>query len=170
MANMLPDMAIVAVILISVYTDLRYRKIYNALLLPAFLFALLYHGSSGGLSGLLTSLQGTLLGLVLLFIPFILGGMGAGDVKLLAVIGAWHGPQFVWFCFLCTALAGGLIAIVQLTKSGRLLTTFKMIILTFIPGVPKVNTFGTLATAKAGEAFPYGIAIAVGTLATYILR
>ncbi|SHE88009.1 A24 family peptidase [Desulforamulus putei] len=167
---MLPDIALVIVILISIYTDLRYRKIYNVVLFPAFLLALAYRVFNGGLDGLITGIQGALLGLSLLLIPFILGGMGAGDVKLLAVIGAWQGPQFVWFCFLCTAIVGGVIAIVQLTRTGRLFQTLKMIIFTFIPGTPKVNAFGTLATAKAGEAFPYGVAIAVGTLATYVLR
>lgn len=167
---MLPDLALVLVVCISLYTDLRYRKIYNIILFPAFLLALSYNTLDSGVGGLLFSVQGATLGLVLLLIPFMLGGMGAGDVKLLAVIGAWQGPQFVWLCFLCTALVGGVIAVIQLTRTGRFIQTLKMIVLAFIPGMPKVNTFGTLATAKAGEAFPYGVAIAAGTLATYILR
>ncbi|MEW6696140.1 MAG: A24 family peptidase [Bacillota bacterium] len=167
---MVEDVVIITVILISLYTDIKYRKIYNVVLLPAFFLALLFSVSVQGFDGLVFSLKGSLLGLALLLVPFMLGGMGAGDVKLLAVIGAWQGAQFVWFCFLCTALIGGIIAGVQLTRSGRLYSTLKMIIFAFIPGMPKVNTFGTLATAKAGEAFPYGVAIAAGTLATYVLR
>jgi len=166
---MLPDIAIVVIVVISLYTDLRYRKIYNIVLFPAFLLALLYSFMISGTAGLLYSLKGATLGLSLLLIPFILGGMGAGDVKLLAVIGAWRGPQFVWFCFLCTAIVGGAIAMVQLLRTGRLLQTVKIILFAFVPGSPRVNTFSTLATAKAGEVFPYGVAIAAGTLATYIL-
>lgn len=167
---MLSDIAMVIVVVISLYTDLRYRKIYNVVLLPSFLLAVVYGIYAGGIGGLLFSFKGAILGLALLLIPFLLGGMGAGDVKLLAVIGAWQGPQFVWFCFLCTAIVGGIIGIVQLTRSGRLFQTLKMILYIFLPGTPKVNVFGTLATTKASEAFPYGVAIAAGTLATYILR
>lgn len=167
---MIPDLALVTVILISLYTDLRYRKIYNIILFPAFFLALIYHFYTGSIGGLLFGIKGATFGLTLLLIPFMLGGMGAGDVKLLAVIGAWQGPQFVWFCFLCTAIVGGVIAAVQLSRSGRLFQSLKYILFTFIPGTPKVNAFGTLATAKAGEAFPYGVAIAAGTLATYVLR
>ncbi|AEF94052.1 peptidase A24A prepilin type IV [Desulfotomaculum nigrificans CO-1-SRB] len=167
---MTPDIAIGAIVTICLYTDLRYRKIFNLVLLPAFLLALVFNLSTGGIGGLLFSLTGALLGLSLLLIPFMLGGMGAGDVKLLAVIGAWQGPQFVWFCFLCTAIVGGIIATFQLVRTGKLRPTFKFILFTLVPGSPKVNAFGTLATAKVGEAFPYGVAIAAGTLATYVLR
>ncbi|ABO50628.1 peptidase A24A, prepilin type IV [Desulforamulus reducens MI-1] len=167
---MLSDIALITVVLISLYTDLRYRKIYNAVLFPTFLLALTYWFVSGGLGGILFSIKGATLGLALLLIPFMLGGMGAGDVKLLAVIGAWQGPQFVWLCFLCTAIVGGIIAAVQLSKSGRLLQSLKYILFTFLPGAPKAHAFGTLTTAKAGEAFPYGVAIASGTFATYLLR
>lgn len=167
---MLPDIALFTVVVISLYTDLRYRKIFNVVLLPAFLLALIYGFTSGGVNSLLFSIKGATLGLSLLLIPFMLGGMGAGDVKLLAVIGAWQGPQFVWICFLCTAIVGGVIAIVYLVRRGRFFQTLKYILLLFIPGTPKVNAFGTLSNAKAGEAFPYGVAIAAGTMATYVLR
>lgn len=167
---MLPDIVVALVVLISLYTDLRYRKIFNIILFPTFLIALVYGFYWSGLGGLFFSIQGATLGLGLLFIPFLLGGMGAGDVKLLAVIGAWQGPQFVWFCFLCTAVVGGIIAVVVLAKSGRLFQTLKMILFTFIPGTPRIHTFGTLATAKPSDAFPYAVAIAAGTFATYLLR
>lgn len=167
---MLPDLAIFIVVAICLYTDVRYRKIYNVVLFPAFLLAILYGITHSGVAGLLFCIKGATLGLALLLIPFLLGGMGAGDVKLLAVIGAWQGPEFIWFCFLCTALAGGIFGVIQLLRKGTLALTLKTILFALIPGPPKVNTFGTLATAKAGDAFPYGIAIATGTFATYILR
>lgn len=170
MLKILPDIAILLVVVISLYTDLRYRKIFNIILFPAFLTGVIYGFYSLGLGGLFFSLQGATLGLALLLIPFMLGGMGAGDVKLLAVIGAWQGPGFVWFCFLCTAIAGGILSVVQLARSKRLFSTLKYTVFLFIPGAPKVNAFGTLATAKTGEAFPYAVAIAAGTFATYIMR
>jgi len=80
---------------IAVFTDWREHKIYNKLLAPAFFTALLLHTFHGGISGLTNSLLGTATGFVLLLIPYLMGGMGAGDVKLLAVIGAFGGASFV---------------------------------------------------------------------------
>ncbi|WP_018086674.1 A24 family peptidase [Desulfurispora thermophila] len=167
---MLPKAILLTTIVASIYTDLKYRKIYNAVLLPSFMAALLYHTFSAGTNGLLFSIKGAALGLALLLIPFMLGGMGAGDVKLLAVIGAWQGANFVWLCFLLTALAGGAIATVQLVKQRRFWLTLQYIVLLFVPGTPKKGALGTLATSRAGETFPYGVAIAAGTLATYLMR
>lgn len=167
---MLPEAILLATILVSIYTDLKYRKIYNAVLLPSFAAALLYHTFTAGLSGLLFSTKGAALGLALLLIPFMLGGMGAGDVKLLAVIGAWQGADFVWLCFLLTALAGGIIAAFQLIKQRRFWLTLQYVVLLFVPGTPKKGALGDLTTARAGDTFPYGLAIAAGTLATYLMR
>lgn len=74
---------------IAVVTDWREHKIYNKLLVPAFFLALLLHTFQGGLSGLTSSLLGAATGFALLLLPYLMGGMGAGDVKLLAVIGAF---------------------------------------------------------------------------------
>ena len=73
-------------------TDLRSRRIPNWLTGGAATMALAYHLWTGGPSALLLSLAGLLVGGAIFFLPFALGGLGGGDVKLLAALGAWAGP------------------------------------------------------------------------------
>ena len=72
---------------LCVFTDLRDRKIYNAVLMPFLCTAFILNTVISGLPGLEQSILGAALGLGILLIPYLLGGMGAGDVKLLS--GYW---------------------------------------------------------------------------------
>lgn len=168
------DILLIIVLTICLFTDLRYKKIYNVILVPTALLALGYHLYSGGSAELWWSIKGLLLGMALLFIPFVLGGMGAGDVKLLGVIGAIAGPSFVWVVFLATAMVGGIISLVILIRERRLLIGLKTVYYTFLSLLglmPRVNMLGTLATAaRHGGAFPYGTAITAGTAVAYLVR
>jgi prepilin peptidase CpaA len=166
------DMMLLIILAVSFYTDLRYNKIYNWTVIPATILALGYHIHAGGLPELWWSIKGLILGMSLLLIPFILGGMGAGDVKLLGFIGACGGPGFVWLTFLATALAGGLLALVILIKEKKLLSSLKAVWYTFISllgTAPRVNMLGTLE-AGGTATFPYGVAITAGTLMAYLMR
>ena len=90
--------------------DLRTRRIPNGLTLGAAALALAFHAIDGGLGGVGTSVAGWLVGGALLVPLFWLGGMGGGDVKLLAALGAWVGPGEVFWVALCSAIAGGVLA------------------------------------------------------------
>ncbi|KUO78856.1 MAG: hypothetical protein APF81_18265 [Desulfosporosinus sp. BRH_c37] len=153
---------------IAVFTDLREHKIYNKLLVPAFFLALLLHTFQGGISGLTNSLLGTAIGFVLLLLPYFMGGMGAGDVKLLAVIGAFGGATFVLTSFLYGAVIGGLISVFLLVRRKVLGNTLKHFLL-FLPILQKPQHFIETVNNARQEKFPYGIAIALGTLIALIL-
>ena len=73
---MVPELLLITVLGISLFTDLRYKKIFNIVLAPAALLALGYHLYNGGPAELWWSVKGMLLGMALLFIPFVLRGMG----------------------------------------------------------------------------------------------
>jgi len=96
------------------YTDFKYRKIFNKITFPSILFGFIYGFLSNGFEGLYSSFLGFLLGLGILLIPFILGGMGAGDVKMLAMVGALTGPIFVLKAFAWGAVLGGVFALYYL--------------------------------------------------------
>ena len=104
----------VAVVLLGIVAsgwDIRTRRIPNALTLGAPVLALAVHLYMNGMDGGIDTLSGWALGLALFLPLFALGGMGAGDVKLLAAIGAWLGPWNVVQTALAAGVIGGVLAL-----------------------------------------------------------
>lgn len=77
------------------FTDITGFKVYNALTIPLFFGALVYSVFTAGLSGLMIALTGAGIGFCILLIPYLMGGLGAGDVKFVTAIGAWIGPTYL---------------------------------------------------------------------------
>lgn len=165
------EIVLFVVLAICVYTDVAARKIYNFVLLPACVSAMLYHFLTGGLGLGWWSVQGLLLGIVLLIIPFAMGGIGAGDVKLLGVIGALKGPEFVLIAFLAGAIVGGVMSAVYLIKQGKMLTILKNIgcnAFYLVIGAPRIGVVDK--NSPTAVTIPYGAAIALGAVAAYVVR
>ena len=138
---------------------------------------LTFHLAAGGLAyatwvggghGLLWSLGGLALGLALLMPLHMIGGMGAGDVKLLAGVGAWMGPSIVLGSFLVTAVVGGLMAVAMVVRSGEFVKHFAMFqtIGQEILTVRRPDRLARLAADRKPTMMllPYGILIAVGLI------
>src|SRR5262245_5110118 len=105
------EFVVLAVGVVACVTDVRTRKIPNLLTFGAAACGLIFHLVINGFSGLALALAGWAIGIVLFLPFFLLRGMGAGDVKLLAALGAWLGPlQVVWLA-LFASLAGGVMAL-----------------------------------------------------------
>jgi len=164
--------AALAVALAACVTDLRTRRIPNVLTFGAAAGACGYHLAATGWSGLGWAAAGWIVGL-LIFLPlFALRGMGGGDVKLVAALGAWLGPGLtVWLC-LFTALAGGPIAvIVALSKGylGRAVgNVWGLLMFWRVAGVQPHPAL-TLDSPGAPR-LPYAVPIATGLLVTLWLR
>jgi prepilin peptidase CpaA len=105
---------------IACVCDLRTRRIPNLLTFGGAALAIAYSIWTTGLTGFVTSAGGWVLGAALFLPMFILGGMGAGDVKLAACIGAWLGPTAALFVALYSAIAGGVMAILVALATGYL--------------------------------------------------
>ena len=166
------DIVVAVIVIVSVYTDVKERKILNIVVLPAMLAGLALNTISAGLDGLLFSLKGLGTGIGLLFILFALGGFGAGDVKLIGAIGSLKGTVFVLKAFAATGIAGGILAVLVLIKQKRLFATLKRIGISlyyFVGSVFKVNTLKSLDKAEYDESLPYGVAIGIGTVAAYFV-
>ena len=157
--------ALLLLVSLAAVNDLATRRIPNRLLWAGLACALLLRLLSGtpGAS-LLAALGGMAAGLAL-FLPFyLLRGMAAGDVKLLAVVGAFAGPADVFKVAVLACCAGGVMALVLVLLRGRLvqvLVNLKRMLSTLM-------TPGVAVAAPAGQAsvgsIPYGVAIAVGTI------
>ena len=160
------------IVLISLYTDLKERKIYNKVLVPGVVLGLAINGWEGGINGIMFSVKGLLVGLGIFFLPFLLGGIGVGDVKLLGTIGAIKGPVFIIWTGLATGVAGGLIAVIILIRQGQLLSSLKRIgfSLYLFFGGSKADSLQALNKEEFSGSFPYGTAIFIGALTATLLN
>jgi prepilin peptidase CpaA len=118
------QMAAVALGLAACVTDLRARRIPNVLTFGAAAAALVYHAAMAGWPGIGWAAAGWIAGAALFFPIFALGGMGGGDVKLLAAVGAWLGPADALFVGLYGAIAGGVMALGVAVARGYVKTAF----------------------------------------------
>jgi prepilin peptidase CpaA len=144
--------------------DLKSRRIPNYLTLGTALAGLAFNFMSRGFPGLADGCLGMLLGFAFLILPYIWGGMGAGDVKAMAALGAWLGPQLTVFLFCYMGIAGGVMAVGYLMWKGILWAKIKQgwtyllnLILSRQCGAPSPPS-----AAHLTEGIPYGVAIAVG--------
>lgn len=163
---------LVAALLISVVTDLRYKRIFNWLTFPAMLAGLAVSTAMGGWHGLLMSLAGAGVSLLSLLVVAV-GGMKFGDVKLLMAVGTLMGPHFTLLTLICTAIAGGVFGVVYALRCGELAYTIKN---AMVGGHVLSSTKsaeglkGMASTSKVGY-MPYAPAIAAGAaVAAYLLH
>ncbi|QGU00114.1 Type IV prepilin peptidase TadV/CpaA [Candidatus Syntrophocurvum alkaliphilum] len=157
-----------ALVIIAMIFDIKERRIPNWLIVIGLVFALSFHIYTDGLAGFLFCLKGFAAGIVLMFLPFAMGGMGAGDVKLLGMIGAIMGSVFAFNVFLWTALFGGVVAIILLLFKNRLKETLNRIYRGAIlarAGVAKITDIN--GEEQNRIYFPYGVVIGLGVLATF---
>ncbi|HYC55236.1 MAG TPA: prepilin peptidase [Candidatus Binatia bacterium] len=105
------QVALVVTVVIAAVTDIIGQRVPNWLTLSALLLAVTLHTIASGTDGLLFSLAGFGAGFALLIPFYALGGMGAGDVKLLAAVGAFMGAKQVLWVFIFAGLFGGLYAV-----------------------------------------------------------
>jgi len=102
--------------LIAAVTDIWKFKVYNMLTLPLLASGILYHGMRQDLGN---SLLGVLFGFGALIALHVIGGMGAGDVKLMAALGAWLGMPLTYYVFIASSLAAGVYAVVLMVVTGK---------------------------------------------------
>jgi prepilin peptidase CpaA len=113
--NFVPSVPLVVVLCaltIAAATDMWKFKVHNLLTLPLLAAGVAYHAIVNGSGGLLGSLMGAIFGFCSLVAFYAIGGMGAGDVKLLAGVGAWLGMPVTFFVFIFSSLAAGCYALV----------------------------------------------------------
>ncbi len=146
------------------WEDLKTHRIPNYLTLGTALaglaYGLIFHGWTGMADGCL----GMLLGFGLLIVPYLMIGMGAGDVKALAALGAWLGPGLVFYLFLYMGMAGGVMALAVLCYKGLLWSKLRrgwVLLVNLILCRPGGVAPEAIPSPKI-EGIPYGVAMALG--------
>lgn len=147
-------------------TDALYGKIHNITTLSLLIVGLWFNLRVGGLSGGALALAGMATGLLLLIVPYLMGGMGGGDLKALAALGSLLGPGPILQVFVIAALIGGAMGLLHLAVSddplqrlSRWWTNGWRLIKGVQPSMP--GTQEPKATVK----YSYGPAIAFGFFA-----
>jgi prepilin peptidase CpaA len=165
LAQLIPMLA-VAVALTAGIIDAGSRRIPNRLTYFSMIAGLLLQALVYGWRGLLLGLEGAVLfgGVFLLF--YLVRAMGAGDVKLAAALGCIIGPANSWQVMFTTAVAGGVLAVLVMIFTGRVLQTLRNTLA--VAGFHVLHGLRTHPVVNldnpAAVRMPYGLAFAAGTL------
>ena len=159
-----------ALLLVGCLTDVRARRIPNALVVAIIVGGLCYSAATRPLpQGLGTGLPGGVLGFAIWIVFYLAGVMGAGDVKFFSAAGIWLGPAATWRAALIAALVGGMLAVSFLLYERRLVESLRRMALAagsrsvaLIEGPPDNQSSGT--TGSQRKQLPYGVAMAIGAL------
>ena len=160
-------------LLLAALSDLRTRRIPNRLIVVGLAASLALQVLNGGMMGMLDWGAGLLVGASLFMLLYAMRAMGAGDVKLMAMVGAFLGPASAFGALLTTLIAGGILAVTVTLLNGSLLRTLSnlrlMAINTLFKTIQGIAPQIDAVPDSAGN-LPYGVAIAVGTLVHLVLQ
>lgn len=143
------------VVIVAAYTDLRRGRVYNAVTFPAIALGLALNGVFWGSEGLADSFRAVALAFAFLIVPVALKGVGAGDLKLLAAVGALGGVKFLLFAFFYAALIVGAASVFILGYRR----------LAFLP-LPVYISRGPAGV----KALPFAVAVAIGCALAFYVR
>jgi prepilin peptidase CpaA len=161
------DIALLLLVTVAGVHDLINRRIPNRVLMVALAVALPLQASTGG-AGLLDGIGGLACGMVLFMPLYLLRGMAAGDVKLLATVGAFAGPAAVLQIGILAWCLGGVMALVMIICRGQLRAVLANLrellrpLLMRVAGMPAAQV--SPRRPSVGN-MPYGLAIALATIA-----
>lgn len=167
---------VMLLLVVAAVFDYRTRRIPNWLVFSGAIYGLVLntlvppmpHGN------FLFPLLGLALGL-LLFLPlYALQAMGAGDVKLLAMVGAFLGPGDTFYAALATMIVGGVLAILFVLVKGKVQLMFRNVATALNFSFMSVAVGQTpnlhIAPKTSAGKMPYGVAIAIGTIGYLLLN
>jgi prepilin peptidase CpaA len=151
---------------VGAVNDICSRRIPNWLTYGGLVTALAVRCAEWGWAGLKTGFFGVLLAGGLFYILFLLGGMGGGDAKLMAAVGAWAGSAQALAILIAAAIAGGVLAIAYMVFNRRMLQTLRNtleLVRHLATSGPRPHPSLNIREPNSTRV-PYGLAIALGTL------
>jgi prepilin peptidase CpaA len=169
----LREVILFALVLTAAWIDWRTYRIPNWLTLSGLAVALVYNASSApGSTGILPALGGAAIGLAVLLPLWVVRVMGAGDVKLMAMVGAFLGSSEVLYAVVLTFVAGGIAAIgfaLWTRSTGRVAFNINELIRGGVLAAASGRAAPMPSIASVGK-LPYGISICAGTIAWLALK
>jgi len=153
-------------LIICIFTDLKYKKVYNIVSFSSIFLGFLLNYLFFGMKGFKQSLTGAIAGFSILFLFFISGGIGAGDIKFLIAIGSLKGAKFVINGTFYGAMAAGIFTVVLLIQKKLLFSTIKKIFVFLISLIllQKLIPFENENSIR----LPYAFFLAIGMIINYV--
>ena len=160
------DIMLLAFVCACCAIDLRTRRIPNALSGTAAVLGVALNTLHAGAPGLLWSVAGCALMLSVLLAPFALGGIGGGDVKMMAAVGAFLGPRLAFLGLTAGMIIGGVVMALHLVRLGRLVEKLAALSAMVRATVVTRSLAGLKVSAADPGAIslPYSLPLGLGTL------
>ena len=161
-----------AVLILAAWIDGKQLRVPNWLTFPMVFSGLLYSTWIGGWEGFGSGLLGMVVGLACLLPLYAVGGMGAGDVKLMAGIGAWLGAAVTFYSFCVTVVVGAVMALVMVLARNSFRKHYKNFLLIWFEWftIRNPRELVKIAAERKSSMFllPYGIPICIGSIAYFL--
>jgi prepilin peptidase CpaA len=156
----------------AAYVDWRHHRVPNWLTASIAAAGLLAQGLCG--QGVWQGLGGLLVGFGLLIVPWAMHGMGAGDVKLMAAIGAWFGPWMTLVAFCTGAILGGVVAVAMIAWAGKTRDAMANLATISYKITHRDVIFTDFGSARGfgstSQLLPYGVPLTIGSLAILAIQ
>jgi prepilin peptidase CpaA len=158
---------VIVLVIVAARADVRTRTIPNTLTLPALLLGVAMHATLGGADGVKSSLAGLALAGGVLLPGWLFRWMGAGDVKLMAAVGAWLGWPGAVIAVLASLVMGGVFSLVLAVRHGVLRQALTGAVLI---GASALARTGGTPPVTTGVRFPFAVAVVVGATTALWLK
>ena len=157
---------VLVLVALAARADVRTRRIPNHLTFPALVIALASHAAIGGRDGFASAITGMAIAGGVLIPGWLMGWMGAGDVKLVAAAGAWLGMPGAVLAVLASLVAGGVASLGIALRRGVLRQALQ--------GAAVIAAWGVSRTSPppvtTGIRFPFALAVVAGVTFALIVR
>ncbi len=160
--------AVSVILIVAAWIDGKELRVPNWITYPMVFAGLIYSTSTGGVDGFVAGLLGMFTGLLTLLPLYSVGGMGAGDVKLMAGIGAWMGWQITLAAFGVSVVVGAIMAVIMVLRKRSFTHHYAnfLMILNEWKTVRDPRKLSEIAAERKPQMMllPYGIPICIGTI------
>ena len=172
-----PYWAVTVFVIVAAYIDGRQLRVPNKITYPmifaGWIYSMIHYqmAGDGWYMGLMWSLIGTAVGLATLLPAYSIGAMGAGDVKMMAAVGAWVYGLATFYAFCVSAIVRAVLAVFMILYSGEAKKHWNqaLFILNEIMTVRNPEKLASMASERKSSMrlLPYGIPLAIGTVSYF---
>ncbi|MFQ5734051.1 MAG: prepilin peptidase [Planctomycetaceae bacterium] len=159
-------------LIVAAAIDGKQLRVPNWLTFPMVISGVVFNTVVGGWDGLGSSLLGTVVGLACLLPLYSVGGMGAGDVKLLAGVGAWVGATATFYGFAVSTVVGAVMAVAMVLRKRDKQQHYVNVLMILTEWIQVRNPKKLAAIAAERKSkmllLPYGIPICIGCISYFL--